>query len=340
MKLIGKLTKILANFYYVRDSKNKIWECFARARLLKEGKYLFVGDEVEIDITSSTQGVIVDLKDRKNKISKPPIANIDQVLVVFSTCEPDFDFYNLDRYLTFIRYELPNEKVTICLNKTDLMKINIDKDYENSGHNIFYVSALTKDGLDDLVRELVDKTTVLTGPSGVGKSSLIKALAPTEDIKIGSLSAIKTGKHITRTNQLILIEYNGKNGFLADTPGFTQFSFAGLDPYKILDTFKELNNIECSFKDCLHNGEKGCILQMLTKSKPVAASRVESYHNILEELQTEVIYGNKEETKIKSVGGVKGKSKFLPKIDQEIRTKSSKKQKQELLKLQKERENC
>lgn len=331
MNLTGKITKILANFYYVQDKDGKIWECFARARLLKEGKLLFVGDELEIETSNPTQGVIVDLQERKNKITKPPVANIDQILIVFSVCEPDFDFYNLDRYLSFVQYELPDEKVIVCINKIDLKKINIDNIYKKSNSKVFYISALTKEGLNDLASELSGKTTVLAGPSGVGKSSIIKALAPDEDIKIGSLSAIKTGKHITRNVQLILVNCNGKNGFLVDSPGFTQFSFAGLNVQKISGTFPELNNIGCNFKNCLHNGEEGCVMESLLKSKSICESRFESYLKILEEAQSKVIYNTKQESKVKT-------NKFLPKIDQLDRQKSRKKAKQELLKSQIESE--
>ena len=333
MKLTGKITKILANFYYVIDSENKTWECFARSRLLKEGKLLFVGDTVEIETSSSTQGVIVDVKDRKNKIAKPPIANIDQVLVVFSAFEPEFTYYNLDRYLSFIRYELPHEKITICINKIDLKKINVDKIYKNSGYDIFYVSALTKEGLDDLAYKLLTITTVLTGPSGVGKSTLLKALAPNEDIKIGSLSAIKQGKHITRNVQLIPFKHNNKYGFLVDTPGFTQISFASLNPRKILTTFKELNDLECNFNNCLHNDEEGCALQNLDKPEPVPESRLESYHKILLETQSEVTYGTKQESKTKAMREKGGGKKFLPKIDEQLRAKSRKKEKQQISKI-------
>lgn len=321
MKPRGKITKILANFYYVQDTEGKLWECFARARLLKEGKILLAGDEVEIEISNSKQGVIVDLINRKNKILKPPIANIDQVLVIFSTCEPDFDFYNLDRYLSFVRHELPNEKITICINKIDLKKINIDKAYKNSSFQIFYISALTKEGLDDLACELPGKTTVLTGPSGVGKSSLIKALCPSADVKVGDLGSIKQGKHITRNVQLISTHGKNKQGFLIDTPGFTQIDFSGIKPHKILETFKELNNTGCSFSNCLHNGEEGCILQ----EKDLPKSRIESYLKILDEALSKKIYSIKEESKFKTEG-----SKLLPKIDQEKRAKSRKREKQGL----------
>ena len=214
MNFTGKIIKILANFYYVQDGANKVWECFARARLLKEGKLLFVGDEVEVEITNSFQGVIVKPLGRKNKILKPPVSNIDQAIIVFSTCEPEFDFYNLDRYLSYISYELGSEKTIICINKIDLKKINIDEIYKNSNYDIFYVSALTNEGLDNLLSQLVNKTSVLTGPSGVGKSSLIKAFVPDADIKIGDVSSIKQGKHITRNVQLISIAYKNNQGFL------------------------------------------------------------------------------------------------------------------------------
>ncbi|MBI2996368.1 MAG: ribosome small subunit-dependent GTPase A [Candidatus Melainabacteria bacterium] len=332
MKLTGTITKILANFYYVVDEKNKTWECFARSRLLKEGKFLFVGDKVEFEETNPTSGVITNLIDRKNKIAKPPIANIDQVLIVFSTCEPDFGLYNLDRYISYIKYELPYEKTIVCINKTDLKEININDIYKNSGVEIFYASALTKNGLDLLAPNLVNKTTVLTGPSGTGKSSLIKALAPSQDILIGSLSAIKQGKHITRNIQLIPIEYKCNNGFLGDTPGFTQFSFAGLNPIKLQTTFNEFKNVKCNFNNCLHEQEEGCKINDAIEKDAILQSRYENYLMILSESRSKIFYRSKQEAKVKSVGGLKGDKKIIPKINQETRAKSRKKEKQELLK--------
>ena len=338
MKLSGKIIKILANFYYVQDSKNKVWECFARARLLKEGKLLFVGDEVEIEESNASQGVVVNLCKRKNQILKPPIANVDQILIVFSTTQPEFDFYNLDRYLSFVRYELPNEKTIVCINKIDLKKLDINESYKESSYDVFYVSALTKEGLDKLANQLASKATVLTGPSGVGKSSLIKALAPEYDVKIGSLSSINQGKQITRNVQLVPIDVNGLQGFLADTPGFRQFSFATLNPSKIRSTFNELNNLNCGFSNCLHNGEENCTLE--ENSDLIPATRLESYRKILNESQSEVLYGTKEETKVKSIGNrMSLKGKVIPKIDYQMRAKSRKKEKQELLKLEDEVEN-
>ena len=337
MNLNGKITKILANFYYVTDAENKVWECFARARLLKEGKYLFAGDNVEIETTDTSHGVIADVKERKNKLSKPPVANIDQVIIVFSGIEPDFDEYNLDRYLSFVRHELQSEKCLICINKIDLKKIDINKTYKKSDFEISYVSALTKEGLDDFSRKLKNKTSVLAGPSGVGKSSLVKALAPHAEVQIGDLSSIKQGKHITRNVQLIDIRH-GDGAFLVDTPGFTQFSFGGLKLKEILITFQELKDIKCSFYDCLHNGEEGCVIDAMIKNGEVSESRYNSYLKILQEAQEEIIYGTKQESKAKSVGGKSSKTLSLPKIDQEKRAKSRKREKQELFKTQKEEE--
>lgn len=342
MSLKGKIIKILANFYYVQDIENKVWECFARGRLLKEGKLLFVGDEVVIETSTSTQGVIVNLLNRKNKISKPPIANIDQVLVVFSVHEPDFDFYNLDRYLSYTLYELPDEKIIICLNKTDLGKLDISENYKNTDFKIFGVSALKKDGMDILANELINKTTVLAGPSGVGKSSLIKVLAPNEDIKIGDLTSIKLGRHTTRNVQLISINYNKKNGFLVDTPGFSNFSFAGLKQNKLLNSFKEFKSLDCSFRNCMHTGGEGCSLNESNKSDIIHPVRYENYLKILDELQSEIIYGTKEESKTKLIGNKlsnSGKKTVIPKIDQDLRKKSRKKEKQDLQKIQKETGN-
>ena len=335
----GKIIRILANFYYVKDKKEeKIWECFARNRLLKEGKSLYVGDNVLFEKTSSSQGVIVDLVERINRISKPSIANIDQVVVVFSTTEPDFDFYNLDRYLSFARFELPDKEILVCINKIDLKKIDITKMYKKTEFEIVYVSALNGDGLEVLRKKLTGKTSVMAGPSGVGKSSLIRALAPDIKIKIGELSSIKAGKHTTRVVELIEIKNGAESGLVADTPGFTQFSFEGLNQIKLLNTFNDLKKIECSFSNCLHKGEEGCIMEEAVQSEKISESRYESYLKILAEAEKEIIYGTKQESKVKFVGDMKSKGLKIPKIEQEKKAKSRKKQKQELVKLQEEEE--
>lgn len=326
--ICGKIIKILSQFYYVQDTQGKIWECFARSRMIKEGKIPLVGDNLEIEPVSTSQAVIVDLLERENKITKPTVANIDQVLVVFSSKEPALELYNLDRYLSFIKHELPKEEIIICINKIDLAEANIDKVYKNSGFQICYVSALTKKGLDDLSIHLPNKTTVLTGPSGVGKSSIIKALAPESDIKIGDLSKVKRGKHITRHTELITVKLNNESGYLVDTPGFTQIEFGGFNQNKIRETFKELINLGCSYENCLHTGEEGCVLNNREKIKEIPASRLESYLRILEEARSTVIYKTKEESMSKTYSG--SKQKMLPKIKKEFRAKSRKRVKQEL----------
>lgn len=336
MSLRGKIVEILANFYYVRDDENKVWECFARARLLKEGKLLFVGDEVEIEKTSSSQSVIVNLLPRRNSIQKPPIANVNQFFVVFSSLEPDFDHYNLDRYLSYIRYKQSEVGITICINKIDLKKMNISEEYENSGFKIFYISAKTCEGLSLIFNEIADKTTVLTGPSGVGKSSLIKALSPNEDIKIGALSAIKTGKHITRNVKLISICCDGRKGYIADTPGFTNISFIGLNESRLLGTFSELKAVQCMYGNCLHSGEEGCLINEAINSGLVSRLRYESYTRILSESRLETVYSTKVESKVKEVGG--RNKKLIPKISYEKRAKSRKKEKQELQRIKIEKE--
>ena len=335
----GIIIRILSNFYYVKDKKEeKVWECFARNRLLKEGKLLYVGDEVLFEKSSSNQGVIVDLVERNNKISKPSIANIDQVVVVFSTKNPDFDIYNLDRYLPFARFELPKEEILICINKTDLKKIDITGVYKDTGFEVIYVSALSEEGLEELRKKITGKTSVLAGPSGVGKSSLIRALAPNIKIKIGELSSINAGKHTTRVVELIEIKDSVGTGLVADTPGFTQFSFEGLNQLKLLDTFKDLKSVKCSFSNCLHKGDEGCEIEKSLKLGIISESRYQTYLKILIESEKEIIYGTKQESKVKFVGDVKSRGLKIPKIEQEKKAKSRKQQKQELVKLQEEEE--
>lgn len=329
MILSGKVIKILANFFFVESLDGAVWECFVRSRAKKEGKEVLIGDEVIFEQISNNQGIITEVKNRRNKLIKPQVANIDLILIVFSSVKPELDLYNLDRYISYISYELFGSEIIICINKIDLKEITIDSIYDNTGIKTLYISARNKTGIDNLAQLLKNKNTLLTGPSGVGKSSIIKALIPNLKIEIGDLSSIDRGKHTTRNIELIKFRKNNDEGYIFDTPGFSKINFNGLDEKKILSTFPELLNLNCNYGNCLHLGEEGCMISEALK-KGLSKSRFNSYINIINECREENIYKTKVESKSKYSGS---KSKNIPKIEKKSREDSRRKQKQSIKEL-------
>ena len=217
--MIGTVYKIHSDFYYVMPDKKEgntenLVECKLREILKKQKVKIVAGDFVEfepqgLEENNVLQGAIVKVLKRKNFISRPSVANLDLMIVVSAIFEPDLDFVQLNRYLTFLKYH--NIEALLCFNKDDLatpeklneIKKRIIKIYKPLGYKTVFTSALNKDGLTSLKRYIKGKTIALTGQSGVGKSSLLNALNPEFNLKTKSVSEkLKRGTHTTRHSEL------------------------------------------------------------------------------------------------------------------------------------------
>lgn len=249
-----------------------------------------VGDIVYYD--DQDQILIIDVLPRKNELERPDVANIDQVLLVFSVVRPDFSFHLLDKFLVILDQEhLP---VVLVISKIDLIdddQMNTLKDdlsyYETMGFEMHYVNSKERIGFDVLTTIFTDKITVLAGQTGVGKSTLLNALMPELQLKTQETShALGRGKHTTRHTELY--EFGG--GYIADTPGFSKIDFRIFEPEMLKDCYPDFIALasSCRFGNkCLHQYEPGCAVREATEQGKIPAWRLEHYLAFLEDIKTQ-----------------------------------------------------
>lgn len=272
--LWGRVMSIQANYYWVQFQASNDCPlplkpsllCTRRARLKKIGQQVMVGDMVRIEEPDweGERGAISAIQERQSQLDRPPIANADQILLVFALAEPDLDAYQLTRFL--VKAELTGLKVCLCLNKRDLVESGYQAAWRDRltgwGYTPNLVSVWHDDGLSSLMASLRNRTTVVSGPSGVGKSSLINTLIPTLDLRINAVSGkLGRGRHTTRHVELFELE---AGGVLADTPGFNQPDIT-CSPDVLGYCFPEirdrLRQAPCQFSNCLHRDEPGCVVR-------------------------------------------------------------------------------
>lgn len=280
----GKIIKGIAGFYLV-DCGGEVLTCKARGLFRKRGEKPLVGDlaEVEAAQTSESEANIVTLLPRKNRLIRPAVSNVDQALVVMAVRTPDPQFYLLDQYL--VTMELQEIPAAILFTKEDLDRgelADYRSRYEAAGYPVFSVSVENGSGLEALRAHLAGKTTVLAGPSGVGKSTLTNLLCPAANMETGELSRKNLrGKQTTRHTELFCL---GENSYLLDTPGFTAVEVWG-DTEAFKQAFPEIRALEgqCRFTGCNHGAEPDCAVKAAVTRGEIAASRYESYRKMAEE---------------------------------------------------------
>lgn len=276
----GLIIKNISNDYIVKN-KSGIYRCKARGKFRKDKITPLVGDNVIFD---ESNNYILEIKPRRNYLIRPTVANIDIALIVTSVKNPSLDANLLDKLLTIISYN--NIEPIICLTKLDLLTeeetIIINKYityYKKIGYKV--VTNNNKANFQNLFK---DKITVLTGQSGAGKSSLLNLLNPHLKLKTDEISyALNRGKHTTRHTEL----YELLNGYIVDTPGFSQVDFHGMTKIDIRDNMKEMfDNLHyCKYRDCMHIKEDGCEVKEKVSKKEILSSRYENYKNFIENMK-------------------------------------------------------
>ncbi|MBQ9024039.1 MAG: ribosome small subunit-dependent GTPase A [Bacilli bacterium] len=274
--MIGKIIKIISNDYTIKLDNNEIITVKARGVFRNKNITPLVGDNVEIDINKK---VIDKVLPRKNELIRPPVANIDQAIIVTSCLNPDFSSNLLDKMLNIIEYN--NIKPIIVITKYDLLSDtnyidNIIKYYKRIGYQVFI-----NNQIDEIKKIFKDKVTILTGQTGVGKSSLINRLG-NMNLKTNEISkALGRGKHTTRAIEL----YDLFNGLIADTPGFSSLSFIDMTKEDIRDNFIEFNNYKdkCKYRDCMHINEDTCEIKTKVQENIILKERYDNYKKFLEE---------------------------------------------------------
>lgn len=291
--LKGQILKIHSDFYYVKFADNaKVFECKIREILKKQKEKVLVGDFVECGEINQAKhtAVIEKIYPRKNFLTRPSVANVEQVVIVSSIKEPDLDFEQLNRYICLAKYH--KIKTKLCFNKNDLSEDDsviekIFQIYEPLGFEIVFTSALEKLGIEDFIELLGSKTTVFCGNSGVGKSSLINSICPDLNIKTKQVSEKTShGVHTTRHCEIIDVQRGKKFIKIIDTPGFSNVKFDFLMPNEVDELFDEIRKLKsgCKFKDCLHIQEEGC--NVLANIDDIDLSRYQSYLSFVEEAKS------------------------------------------------------
>ncbi|HPV85019.1 MAG TPA: ribosome small subunit-dependent GTPase A [Sedimentibacter sp.] len=284
----GIITKGVGGNYYV-DIGSKIIECRARGLFRLKNIKPLVGDKVLIRITEEDEdmGYIEEIKERTSEIKRPPVANAQQLVIIFSVKNPEPSFILLDKLL--IAAKSNNLNPVICINKSDLAneeeKENILNIFKNTGYKIIFTSKYDEDSLQNLKDILKDRLNVFSGPSGVGKSSLMNAIEPGFYLETGEISdKLKRGRHTTRHAEIFKLSFGG---YAVDTPGFSSFELEGIDEYSLKSYYPEIVKYDdgCKFLDCLHYKEPGCVIKEAVNSDLISKVRYNNYIKLLEQIK-------------------------------------------------------
>ena len=285
----GKIIKGIGGFYYVHDGIGKVYECRAKGIFRNRGIKPLVGDDVEISVLDEEKatGNLDEILPRKNRLIRPAVSNVDQAVVVFAITDPMPNLNLLDRFLVMMeRQEVP---VSICFNKIDLVDAaeqeKLRAIYEPAGYPVHFISTYEKSGLEEFHRLIIGKTTVLAGPSGVGKSSITNFIQPEAQMETGGISEkIRRGKHTTRHSELFFVE---ESTYMMDTPGFSSMYMPGFEKEDLKDCYPEFVALEeqCRFTGCSHIHEPDCAVKEALSEGKISTERYENYCTLYEEIK-------------------------------------------------------
>lgn len=281
----GVVIKAYSSFYYV-EINNELWECRLRGKFRLTRQNVFAGDRVRIKETGQRTGVIEEILPRHTVLERPPVANVDQVIIVFACADPDPQTELLDRML--IQAESHGLKPVICFNKADLVDDStvsvLTEDYAAAGYRLLICSAKLGIGVNDLREILKGHISVFAGPSGSGKSSLLNALHPGFKLKTGTVSEkIGRGRHTTRYAELLELD---PGCLVVDSPGFSSLDMPEISKMHLAELFPEylLYLDRCRFNGCLHKSEPDCGVKQGVEAGEISSQRYSHYLLFLDEL--------------------------------------------------------
>jgi ribosome biogenesis GTPase / thiamine phosphate phosphatase len=283
--LSGTIVKGIAGFYYV-EAGGVVYECKARGVFKNEKMKPYVGDEVDIDISDDTP-VVVRIHERKNEFLRPPVANVEQFVIVSAMTYPEPNLPVIDKFL--VMAELKDVDAVLCFTKVDLVsekKISEMRAVYSSIYPVAFIDAKDESSVQDLVPYLFEKKSALAGPSGVGKSTILSALRRDTSIQTGAISEkTKRGRHTTRHVELFSLDFGGK---VFDTPGFTSFDVPDIGEDELQFLFPDIERYtgQCKFgSGCRHTGEPGCAVCEAVEKGEIHKLRYDSYLSQLAEIR-------------------------------------------------------
>ena len=281
----GRIIKSLSGVYRV-DVSGEMYDTKPRGLFRKNKISPIVGDGVDFDVENITEGYIQHIHERKNELKRPPVSNVDHLILVVSAVEPDFSTQLLDRFLVIAHsYHM---RPRILVTKRDITSAKIEdnilellKVYEDMGYKTQFISI--DEDINQVFTQWGDGLAVLSGQSGVGKSTLLNKYFPNLNIETQYISkALNRGKHTTRHVEL----FERNNGYIADTPGFSALDFNHIQKEEVKHYFMEINTYgeQCKFRDCNHINEPKCNVKHELENGNIAQFRYEHYLQIFNEI--------------------------------------------------------
>ncbi len=289
-EVTGIITKVVGGVYYTDflDNSQSSVKCAARGIFRNKGISPAAGDMVKIKLSENTEPLISEICERKNYLSRPPLANLDRLFLVNSTVEPKVNRLILDKLIAVA--DSKGIEPVVVFTKIDLEKTgDFPEIYRNIGIKVCAVDNITGEGADEVRKLIGSGISAFVGNSGVGKSSLLNTLFPELNLKTNEISKkLGRGKHTTRQVELFRIG----NGYIADTPGFSTVEvgfYCDIPKDEIDEAFREFREIapQCRFSDCRHIKETGCAVIEAVKSGEISRERYESYLKIFDECKKE-----------------------------------------------------
>lgn len=279
----GLIIKALSGFYYVKTEEGVV-ACRARGKFRLDGVSPLVGDRVNFDFTADGKGFVQSIEPRRNLFIRPAVANVDYLVLMCANVNPITDPFLVDRVAVIAEHAGCGS--IICVNKCDLDPGDeLFEIFSSTGYPVIRTSAVTGEGVDELKELIRGKTVAFAGNSGVGKSSLLNAIAPGYNVSVGEVSeALGRGRHTTRHVELFDA---GEGTMIADTPGFASFDLTQMKPIKkqeLQHDFPEFRPFIglCRFQDCAHLKEPGCAVLEAMEDGKIDPSRHRSYARLYE----------------------------------------------------------
>lgn len=306
--LQGFIVKEQSGFFWVEGDDNKVYMCRLRGRLLEEAQssdVAAIGDHVTIQEFEDQTGTIEAVAPRTSVVSRAArtegnrgagaaereqviIANAQQAIFVFAATAPEPNFRLLDHFLV-MGEKSDIDKIVVVVNKVDLTDRAVSEAkfaaYVQMGYTVLYTSALQGIGIDDLRAVLKDRISVFTGPSGVGKTSLLNFIQPGLGRAVREISQSRQeGTHTTRDSELVKLD---TGGYLADTPGIRQLTVWDVEPEELDGYFRDIEPFvaRCRFRDCTHRSEPGCAVRAAVERDEISRARYQTYLSLREELE-------------------------------------------------------
>ncbi len=288
MEIKGRIIKSVGGIYEVETADGN-YQCKARGIFRSKGISPYTGDFVRISAEDNAEPIIEEIFERKNELIRPPMANLDIVLLVISACEPYPNAYVIDKLIAVFESK-GIETVPVFTKQDKSDSGELIGVYESLGYRCFRVDNTTGQGSDEIKEYINGKTVALIGNSGVGKSSLINCIFPELARATGEISKkLGRGRHTTREVTL----YRFGDGYIADTPGFSTVEvnrYIDIPKEDLRYCFREFEGVECRFADCVHLKEAGCGVREKLAAGEIARSRYESYERMYAEIMASQKY--------------------------------------------------